>query len=86
MNVQNIEARVTQLVAEQMGMSKDDIKLDQNFVQDLGGDSLDVVEITMATEDEFDLVILDEDAEKFVTGQAIVDYVKSKLGDKLLVA
>jgi acyl carrier protein len=85
---QQIEQSVKQIVAEQLGVSISEVKNDSSFVQDLGGDSLDVVELTMAAEDEFDLRIEDEDAEKFTTPQSIIDYVKKalKIEDEELAA
>lgn len=73
----NIEQRCIDIVAEQLGVSKAEVKPESSFVQDLGADSLDVVELTMAVEDEFDIAIADEDAEKFTTVQTVVDYVKT---------
>jgi acyl carrier protein len=78
-NKPTIEERVAKIIAEQLGVSVAEVKPESNFVDDLGADSLDVVELTMATEDEFDLVILDEDAEKFTTTQTIIDYVTANI-------
>jgi acyl carrier protein len=78
-NKPTIEERVAKIIAEQLGVSVAEVKPESNFVDDLGADSLDVVELTMATEDEFDLVILDEDAEKFTTAQTIIDYVTANI-------
>jgi acyl carrier protein len=76
---QNIEARVKTIVAEQLGISEAEVKPDSSFVDDLGADSLDEIELLMAIEDEFHLAIADEDAEKLTTPQAVYDYVKTEL-------
>ena len=73
----NIEARVRKIVAEQLGVAEADIKNDSSFVEDLGADSLDNVELVMALEEEFETEIPDEEAEKITTVQQAVDYVKA---------
>lgn len=60
----NIEERVIKMVAEQLGVKEEDVKITSSFVEDLGADSLDTVELIMALEEEFDAEIPDEDAEK----------------------
>lgn len=72
--MENIEQRVRKIVAEQLGVSEADIKNESSFVNDLGADSLDTVELVMALEDEFECEIPDEDAEKITTVQNAVDY------------
>jgi acyl carrier protein len=72
-----IESRVKKIVAEQLGVAEADIKNESSFVDDLGADSLDTVELVMALEDEFDLEIPDEDAEKITTVQHAVDYANA---------
>ena len=72
----NIEERVKKIVAEQLGV-KDDIANDASFVDDLGADSLDTVELVMALEEEFECEIPDDDAEKITTVQQAVDYVNA---------
>ena len=72
----NIEARVKKIVAEQLGVAEADIKNDSSFVEDLGADSLDNVELVMALEEEFDCEIPDEEAEKITTVQQAIDYVQ----------
>lgn len=68
----SVEERVVNIVAEQLGVDKDKIKLDSNFVNDLGADSLDTVELVMELEEEFDINIPDDAAEKIQTvGEAI---------------
>ncbi len=70
----NIEERVKKIVAEQLGV-KEDIANDASFVDDLGADSLDTVELVMALEEEFECEIPDDDAEKITTVQQAIDYV-----------
>jgi len=71
----NIEQRVKKIVAEQLGVNEADIKNESAFVEDLGADSLDTVELVMALEDEFETEIPDEQAEKIRTVQQAIDYV-----------
>jgi acyl carrier protein len=73
--MENIEQRVKKIVAEQLGVNEADIKNESAFVEDLGADSLDTVELVMALEDEFECEIPDEEAEKIRTVQQAVDYV-----------
>jgi acyl carrier protein len=75
----NIEQRVKKIVAEQLGVNEADIKIDSSFVDDLGADSLDTVELVMALEEEFECEIPDEDAEKITTVKQAVDYVNNNL-------
>ncbi|MDR0934587.1 MAG: acyl carrier protein [Burkholderiaceae bacterium] len=70
----DIEQRVKKIVAEQLGVAEDEIKLESSFVDDLGADSLDTVELVMALEDEFEIEIPDEQAEKITTVKQAVDY------------
>lgn len=74
----NIEERVKQIVAEQLGVDEAEVKNEASFVDDLGADSLDTVELVMALEEEFDQEIPDEEAEKITTVQGAIDYIKSK--------
>ena len=68
----DVADRVTQIIVDKLGVDKDDVKPDSNFIQDLGADSLDTVELIMEFEKEFDVNIPDEDAEKIQTvGEAI---------------
>jgi len=72
-----IEERVIAIVAEQMGVDKAEINRDTNFVNDLNADSLDVVELVMEFEDEFETSIPDEEAEKILTVGQAIDYIKN---------
>ena len=74
----SIEAKVKELVVEQLGVSADEVKPESSFMESLGADSLDITELIMAMEEEFDIEIDDEDAQKIVTVQDAVDYIKSK--------
>ncbi len=74
-----IEERVAEIVAEQMGVDKAQITRETSFVNDLGADSLDTVELVMEFEDEFDISIPDEDAEKIQTVGQAIDYVEAHL-------
>ncbi|QNM97834.1 acyl carrier protein [Chitinimonas koreensis] len=78
--MENIEQRVKKIVAEQLGVNEADIKIDSSFVEDLGADSLDTVELVMALEEEFECEIPDEEAEKITNVQQAVDYVKAHVG------
>ena len=70
--------RVRQIIAEQLGVKKEEVTDSAKFVDDLGADSLDTVELVMALEEEFGIEIPDEDAEKITTVQAAIDYAVSK--------
>ena len=76
--MENIEQRVKKIVAEQLGVNEADVKTDSSFVNDLGADSLDTVELVMALEEEFETEIPDEDAEKITTVQQAIDYVTAR--------
>ncbi|HBS27673.1 MAG TPA: acyl carrier protein [Gammaproteobacteria bacterium] len=73
----SIEDRVSKIVVEQLGVKEDEVKLASSFVDDLGADSLDTVELVMALEEEFDTEIPDEEAEKITTVQLAVDYINA---------
>ena len=73
----DIFERVRELVVDQLGVDNEEVTLEASFVDDLGADSLDIVELVMAFEEEFELEIPDEDAEKITTVGAAVEYIKS---------
>ena len=74
----SVEERVVKIVCEQRGVGEDEVNTGSSFVDDLGADSLDTVELVMALEEEFDLEIADEEAEKISTVQEAIDYINSK--------
>ncbi len=74
-----LEERVVSIIIEQLGVSKDEIQQEASFIDDLGADSLDIVELVMAMEEAFDVEIPDEDAEKMQTIGDAVTYLKEKL-------
>ena len=74
--MENVEQRVKKIVAEQLGVNEAEIKNESSFVDDLGADSLDTVELVMALEEHFDIQIPDEDAEKIVTVGDAIQYIK----------
>ena len=71
----NIDERVKSVVVKQLGVKEEDVKNDSKFIDDLGADSLDTVELVMGLEEEFDTEIPDEEAEKITTVQQAIDYV-----------
>ena len=72
----NVEERVKNIIVEQLNVEAEQVTTDASFVDDLGADSLDIVELVMTMEEEFDLEIPDEDAEKIATIQDAVNYVE----------
>ena len=78
----NIEQRVRKIVAEQLGVNEAEIKNESSFVDDLGADSLDTVELVMAFEEEFGIEIPDEDAEKITRVKEAVEYIESHAKSK----
>lgn len=74
----SIEQRVRKIIAEQLGVNEADIKNESSFVDDLGADSLDTVELVMALEEEFETEIPDDEAEKITTVQQAIDFVQSR--------
>ena len=72
----SVEDKVKHIIVEQLGVDEEEVKQEASFVDDLGADSLDVVELVMALEEEFGLEISDEDAEKLTTVQQAVAYIK----------
>ncbi|MDJ0700540.1 MAG: acyl carrier protein [Woeseiaceae bacterium] len=77
----SIEQQVKSIVAEQLGVKEDEVTNDASFVDDLGADSLDTVELVMALEEEFETEIPDEEAEKITTVQQAIDFVNARKGD-----
>ena len=77
--MESMEQRVKKIVAEQLGVNEADITNESTFVDDLGADSLDTVELVMALEEEFECEIPDEEAEKITSVQQAIDYVNSNL-------
>ena len=73
----SVEERVSKIVVEQLGVKAEEVTNEASFVDDLGADSLDTVELVMALEEEFDIEISDEDAEKIQTVQNAIDYVEA---------
>ncbi|WP_455234030.1 acyl carrier protein [Thiogranum longum] len=76
----NVDERVKKIVVEQLDVSEDAVTNEASFVDDLGADSLDTVELVMALEEEFECEIPDEEAEKITTVQQAIDYVQAHLG------
>ena len=79
---EEIKESVIQIVCDQMGVSRDKVTLETSFVNDLGADSLDTVVLVMEFEDEFELTIPDEDAEKIQTVGDAIKYIEAKTGKK----
>lgn len=77
----SVEERVKKIVVEQLGVKEEEVKPESSFVDDLGADSLDTVELVMALEEEFECEIPDEEAEKITTVQQAINYVNEHLGD-----
>lgn len=73
----SVEEKVRRIIVDQLGVDEDEVKLEASFVDDLGADSLDVVELVMALEEEFGLEISDEDAEKIGTVKQAIEYIGS---------
>ena len=71
----SVEKRVLEIIVEQLGVSEEEVTMEASFIDDLGADSLDLVELIMAMEEEFSLEISDEDAEKIQTVQDVVNYI-----------
>ena len=78
-DMSSIEERVKKIVAEQLGVKEEEVKNSAAFVEDLGADSLDTVELVMALEEEFETEIPDEEAEKITTVQLAIDYINQHL-------
>ncbi|MCX7828648.1 MAG: acyl carrier protein [Thermanaerothrix sp.] len=78
--MEELMSRLKEIVVDRLNVEEDQIKPEASFVEDLGADSLDIVELIMGIEEEFDIEIPDEDAEKLATVGDAINYVKSKLG------
>lgn len=76
----SLEQRVKEIIVEQLGVEEDEVTPEASFIEDLGADSLDTVELVMAFEEEFDIEIPDEQAEKIVTVQDAINYIKKEQG------
>jgi acyl carrier protein len=74
----NIQTRVKEIVIEQLGVNEDEVTPEASFLEDLGADSLDIVELVMALEEEYELEISDEDAESIKTVQDVVSYIEGR--------
>lgn len=72
-----LKDRITKIIVDRLGVDEEEVKVEASFKEDLGADSLDVVELVMELEDEFDMEISDEDAEKISTVGDVVDYINS---------
>lgn len=79
MNTEEIFEKVKKIIVEQLGVAETSITMEASFIDDLGADSLDIVELIMALEEEFDIEIPDSDAEKVVTVGDVVDYIKDHI-------
>jgi acyl carrier protein len=77
-----IEERVKEIIAEQLGVDRSKVIPEASFVEDLGADSLDTVELVMALEEQFEIEIPDEDAQKIITVKDAIDYVSSRAVEK----
>ena len=79
MNQEEIFEKVKKIIVEQLGVADTSVTMEASFIDDLGADSLDIVELIMALEEEFDLEIPDSDAEKVVTVGDVVEYIKENI-------
>ncbi len=77
----SVETKVKDIIVEQLGVDPDQVTLEASFVDDLGADSLDTVELVMALEEEFGIEIPDEDAEKIATVSSAIDYIEQHSGE-----
>ena len=75
-----VAAKVTKIIVDQLGVSAEEVKPEASFVEDLGADSLDLTELIMAMEEEFDIEIADDDAPKILKVQDAISYIESKQG------
>ncbi len=79
MSSEEVFEKVKSIIVEQLGVSENSVTLESSFIDDLGADSLDIVELVMALEEEFDIEIPDSDAEKVVTVRDVVEYIKENV-------
>ena len=79
MSSEEIFDKVKEIIVEQLGVAENTVTMEASFIDDLGADSLDIVELIMALEEEFDLEIPDADAEKIVSVSDVVDYIKKNV-------
>ena len=79
MNSEDVFEKVKEIIVNQLGVSDTAVTMEASFIDDLGADSLDIVELVMALEEEFDIEIPDEDAEKAVTVGDVVEYIKENI-------
>ena len=79
MNTEEVFEKVKAIIVEQLGVAETSVTMEASFIDDLGADSLDIVELVMALEEEFDMEIPDADAEKVVTVGDVVDYIKDSI-------
>ncbi|HCF61906.1 MAG TPA: acyl carrier protein [Myxococcales bacterium] len=77
MSTTNVEVKVRSIIADQLGVGEDEVKSESSFTDDLGADSLDIVELVMAMEDEFDVEIPDDQAESIKTVKDAVDFINA---------
>ncbi len=76
----DVVAKVKEIIVEELGVDENEVTMEASFIEDLGADSLDTVELIMKFEEEFDIDIADEDAEKLTTVGKAIEYLKAKLG------
>ena len=79
MNTEEVFEKVKAIIVEQLGVAETSVEMEASFIDDLGADSLDIVELVMALEEEFDIEIPDADAEKVVTVGDVVEYIKENV-------
>ncbi len=77
----DVAGKVKEIIVEQLGVTPEQVTPEASFIEDLGADSLDTVELVMALEEEFDVQIPDDEAEKITTVQQAVDYINNKKGE-----
>ena len=78
----DVESKVREIISEQLGVSADEVTPEASFIEDLGADSLDIVELVMELEEEFEITIPDDQAEKIKTVGEAIDYIERELGKK----